>query len=81
MSVEGTPARAGSLQGRLARLGFEDAGRAVRLLSDPGLVGLGTDAVDDLSLAPDPDLALAALSRVAETGHPESRALVAAPKP
>ena len=51
MSVEGAPdARAGSLQGRLARLGFEDAGRAVRLLSDPGLVGLGTDAVDDLDL-------------------------------
>ena len=67
MSADGAPeSRAGSLQGRLARLGFVDAARAVRLLSDPGLVGLGVAAVDDLALAPDPDLALTTLSRVAE---------------
>ncbi|MFN8169645.1 MAG: bifunctional [glutamine synthetase] adenylyltransferase/[glutamine synthetase]-adenylyl-L-tyrosine phosphorylase [Candidatus Nanopelagicales bacterium] len=68
MSVEGAPeARSGSLQGRLARLGFVDPARAVRLLSDPGLVGLDGEAVDALALAPDPDLALATLSRIADT--------------
>ena len=41
MNVDGD-ARSGSLQGRLARLGFVDAARGVRLLSEPGLVGLGT---------------------------------------
>ena len=79
MTVEGNPAaRAGSLQGRLARLGFADPARAVRLLSDPGLVVLGSAAVDDLALAPDPDLALATLSRVADTRSPSALALVAA---
>ena len=68
MNADGAPAtRAGSFQGRLARLGFVDPARAVRLLSDPGLVGLDDTAVEDLALAPDPDLALTALSRVAET--------------
>jgi glutamate-ammonia-ligase adenylyltransferase len=77
MSLDGTAeGRAGSLQGRLARLGFADAALAVRLLSDPWLVGLGTDAVVDLSLAADPDLALGTLSRIAETGGPAARALV-----
>jgi glutamate-ammonia-ligase adenylyltransferase len=79
MTVDGIPdPRAGSLHGRLARLGFADAGRAVRLLSDPGLVGLGVDAVDDLALAPDPDLALTALSRVAELRISAARDFVAA---
>jgi glutamate-ammonia-ligase adenylyltransferase len=79
MTVEGNPAaRAGSLQGRLARLGFADPARAVRLLSDPGLVVLGSAAVDDLALAPDPDLALATLSRIADTRSPSALALVAA---
>jgi len=78
MSLDGAAeGRAGSLQGRLARLGFADAALAVRLLSDPGLVGLGTDAVVDLSLAADPDLALGTLSRIADTGDPAARALVA----
>ncbi|MGD9955831.1 MAG: bifunctional [glutamine synthetase] adenylyltransferase/[glutamine synthetase]-adenylyl-L-tyrosine phosphorylase [Candidatus Nanopelagicales bacterium] len=78
MSLDGSAeGRAGSLQGRLARLGFADAALAVRLLSDPGLVGLGSDAVVDLSLAADPDLALGTLSRMADTGDPEARALVA----
>jgi glutamate-ammonia-ligase adenylyltransferase len=79
MTTDGTHgARAGSLQGRLARLGFADAARAVRLLSDPGLVGLGDPAVDDLGLAPDPDLALTTLSRVAETRARGADAFVAA---
>ncbi len=79
MTTEGThAARAGSLQGRLARLGFVDAARAVRLLSDPGLVGLDDAAVDDLGLAPDPDLALTTLSRIAETRARGADAFVAA---
>ena len=79
MTSEGArAARAGSLQARLARLGFVDSARAVRLLSDPGLVALGTPAVDDLALAPDPDLALTSLSRIAETGHEWAAAFVEA---
>ncbi|MDA8436418.1 MAG: bifunctional [glutamine synthetase] adenylyltransferase/[glutamine synthetase]-adenylyl-L-tyrosine phosphorylase [Actinomycetales bacterium] len=79
MTADGAPAaRAGSLQGRLARLGFVDAGRAVRLLSDPGLVSLGDAAVDGLALAPDPDLALTTLARVAETRARGAEELVAA---
>jgi glutamate-ammonia-ligase adenylyltransferase len=77
MSLDGTAeGRTGSLQGRLARLGFADAALAVRLLSDPVLVGLGTAAVDDLGLAADPDLALASLARIAETGDAAARAFV-----
>jgi [glutamine synthetase] adenylyltransferase / [glutamine synthetase]-adenylyl-L-tyrosine phosphorylase len=79
MTADGSPAaRAGSLQGRLARLGFADAARAVRLLSDPGLVTLGSAAVDDLALAPDPDLALTSLSRIAESGALSASSFVVA---
>ncbi|MSX38432.1 MAG: bifunctional glutamine-synthetase adenylyltransferase/deadenyltransferase, partial [Actinobacteria bacterium] len=68
MVTERTPeARTGSLHVRLARLGFADAGRAVRMLSEPGLVGLGVEAVEDLALAADPDLALTTLSRMVES--------------
>jgi [glutamine synthetase] adenylyltransferase / [glutamine synthetase]-adenylyl-L-tyrosine phosphorylase len=78
MNVDGVrEGRAGSRQGHLARLGFVDPARAVVLLSDPGLVVLGDDAVDDLALAPDPDLALLALSRIAETRSGAALALVA----
>ena len=72
----GQDVRSGSLQGRLARLGFADAARGVRLLSEPGLVALGSEGLDDLALAPDPDLALATLSRIAETREPPARAFV-----
>ncbi|MEI8057657.1 MAG: bifunctional [glutamine synthetase] adenylyltransferase/[glutamine synthetase]-adenylyl-L-tyrosine phosphorylase [Actinomycetes bacterium] len=58
--------RGGSLAVRLTRLGLADPERAVRMLSAPSLAGLQGDVVDDLVLAPDPDLALAALSRIAE---------------
>ncbi|MFN8147252.1 MAG: bifunctional [glutamine synthetase] adenylyltransferase/[glutamine synthetase]-adenylyl-L-tyrosine phosphorylase [Candidatus Nanopelagicales bacterium] len=77
MNVEGD-ARAGSLQGRLARLGLSDAARGVRLLSEPGLVGLGSAAVDDLAKAPDPDGVLTTLSRLADGGSPDAAAFVAA---
>ena len=57
-----------TLAGRLARLGFADAARAERLLTDLG----GTDADDAgpdplltaLAAAADPDLALTGLARV-----------------
>ncbi|HET7901283.1 MAG TPA: bifunctional [glutamine synthetase] adenylyltransferase/[glutamine synthetase]-adenylyl-L-tyrosine phosphorylase [Candidatus Nanopelagicales bacterium] len=77
MTADGD-ARASTLQGRLARLGFDDAARGVRLLSEPGLVGLGADAVDDLAKAPDPDGVLTTLSRLAESGDPQAAAFVAA---
>ncbi len=70
--------RAGSLQGRLARLGFADAARGVRLLSEPGLVALGSAAIDDLALAPDPDLALTTLSRVADAASFDALSFVSA---
>jgi glutamate-ammonia-ligase adenylyltransferase len=73
----GREARAGSLQGRLVRLGLVDAARAVRLLSEPGLVVLGDSAVEDLAVAADPDLALVTLSRLADTGHAAARSLLA----
>jgi len=69
--------RAGSLQGHLARLGFADPARAVVLLSDPGLVVVGDAAVDDLALAPDPDLALGTLARVTDTRAAAALAFVA----
>lgn len=68
MNVEGD-ARTGSLQGRLARLGLSDAARGVRMLSEPGLVGLGSAAVDDLAKAPDPDGVLTTLSRLGRRRH------------
>ena len=77
MNVEGD-ARTGSLQGRLARLGLSDAARGVRMLSEPGLVGLGSAAVDDLAKAPDPDGVLTTLSRLADGGTAEAAAFVAA---
>ncbi len=73
----GREARAGSMQGRLVRLGLVDAVRAVSLLSDPGLLVLGEEAVEDLASAADPDLALVALSRIADTGRADARAFLA----
>ncbi len=79
MTIDGGPAaRAGSLQGRLVRIGLVDAARAVRLLSDPGLVALGVAAVDDFARAPDPDLALTTLSRIADTRGMASTLFIAA---
>ncbi len=77
MNADGD-ARSGSLQGRLARLGLSDAARGVRLLSEPGLVGLGTLALDDLAKAPDPDGVLTTLSRLAEGATPEASAFLEA---
>jgi GMP synthase-like glutamine amidotransferase len=54
--------------GRLVRLGFDEPARARDLLAHPALATLTAheSAVDDLAIAADPDLALAALLRVAE---------------
>ncbi|MEU6752738.1 hypothetical protein ABZ914_41525 [Spirillospora sp. NPDC046719] len=62
-----TDRRRPSLAGRLARLGFTDAGRAERLLleaeRDAG-AGIGDDLLDALGGTADPDLALNGLLRV-----------------
>ncbi|GAA0277397.1 bifunctional [glutamine synthetase] adenylyltransferase/[glutamine synthetase]-adenylyl-L-tyrosine phosphorylase [Actinomadura nitritigenes] len=62
-----TDRRRPSLAGRLARLGFTDAGRAERLLleaeRDAG-AGIGDDLLDALGGTADPDLALSGLLRV-----------------
>ncbi len=67
-----TPSRASSLEGRLARLGFADPAKAVRLLADPAVAGLVDpleDVFDDGVLSafgatPDPDLALLGVVRM-----------------
>ncbi|MBX6765674.1 MAG: hypothetical protein IRY90_00695, partial [Actinomadura rubrobrunea] len=55
MSVPRTPDRRPSLPGRLARLGFNDAGRAERLLREAAEAGtpLGDDLLDDLGATAD----------------------------
>nr|WP_157407446.1 bifunctional [glutamine synthetase] adenylyltransferase/[glutamine synthetase]-adenylyl-L-tyrosine phosphorylase [Actinomadura atramentaria] len=67
MSEPWTSERRPSLTGRLARLGFTDAARAERLLTDadrgPGTVP-GGELLDALGAAADPDLALGGLLRL-----------------
>jgi len=69
-----TVPRTYSFEGRLARLGFADPGRAQRLLASPALSGLVDpleDVFDDgvlvaLAATPDPDLALLGVVRMLE---------------
>jgi [glutamine synthetase] adenylyltransferase / [glutamine synthetase]-adenylyl-L-tyrosine phosphorylase len=69
-----TAGRAGTVAGRLVRLGFADPGRAQELLGDlalTGLLGPGPDVaadplVTEIGRMPDPDLALAGLVRFIE---------------
>jgi [glutamine synthetase] adenylyltransferase / [glutamine synthetase]-adenylyl-L-tyrosine phosphorylase len=69
-----TAGRAGSVAGRLVRLGFADPGRAQELLAVPSLTGLlgpGADVVEDplvteIGRTADPDLALSGLVRFIE---------------
>src|ERR1022692_3428757 len=60
--------RGTTLAGRLASLGFADADRAERLISD-GLAldihGTDADLIEALAAAADPDAALAGLARLA----------------
>ncbi|GAA4145056.1 bifunctional [glutamine synthetase] adenylyltransferase/[glutamine synthetase]-adenylyl-L-tyrosine phosphorylase [Actinomadura keratinilytica] len=66
MSVSWTPDRRPSLPGRLARLGFNEAGRAERLLKEAEDAGvpLDDDLLDGLGATADPDLALDGLLRL-----------------
>ena len=64
-----TEGRIASVAGRLVRLGFTDVEKAQTLLSDPSLGELGSagdpaDLLDALAATADPDLALAALTRL-----------------
>lgn len=76
MPAEGNRDRQGSLQSRLVRVGFADSDSALARLSSPFLERLGGVAVDDLAIAPDPDLALIALSRLGESGSAAAVAFV-----
>ncbi|WP_119729627.1 bifunctional [glutamine synthetase] adenylyltransferase/[glutamine synthetase]-adenylyl-L-tyrosine phosphorylase [Thermomonospora amylolytica] len=63
MSELWTPDRRPSLAGRLARLGFTDAGRAERLLAEAAADGtpIADPVLESLGAAADPDLALRGL--------------------
>ncbi|KOX23621.1 bifunctional [glutamine synthetase] adenylyltransferase/[glutamine synthetase]-adenylyl-L-tyrosine phosphorylase [Nocardiopsis sp. NRRL B-16309] len=53
--------------GALARRGFSDSTRALRLMTGAGLdAGADTDVISDLAAAPDPDQALLGLIRILE---------------
>lgn len=76
------PARPSSRAGAVARLGFADSARALRLLEDPHLAGI-VDPMDDvfgdgvvraLADTADPDQALLALVRLLEAVHREHTA-------
>lgn len=57
------------VRGELARHGFVDTERSARFIAAPELAHLDRDALmDDLAQTADPDLALLALLRLAETG-------------
>lgn len=60
---------------RLARRGFTDPAKALRLLAEPGLDGLAADPVllDALAATADPDLALLGLSRLLEAAEETDR--------
>ncbi|MEU6035215.1 bifunctional [glutamine synthetase] adenylyltransferase/[glutamine synthetase]-adenylyl-L-tyrosine phosphorylase [Actinomadura sp. NPDC047616] len=85
MSVPWTPDRRPSLPGRLARLGFNEAGRAERLLREAEDAGvpLGDDLLDGLGATADPDLALDGLLRLltAASGDRELRAALEHERP
>ncbi|MCX4685233.1 bifunctional [glutamine synthetase] adenylyltransferase/[glutamine synthetase]-adenylyl-L-tyrosine phosphorylase [Kitasatospora purpeofusca] len=60
---------------RLARRGFTDPAKALRLLAEPALDGLAADPVvlDALAATADPDLALLGLSRLLEAAEETDR--------
>ena len=78
--------RGATLAGRLTRLGFADAKRAVRILADDALVAVVGDLTDEdpagllaaLGDVADPDQGLLALTRIAGVVHPDpaNRALL-----
>ena len=66
MPAEGNRDRQASLHSRLIRSGFVDSDAAVARLSDPVFASWTGEVVDDLAIAPDPDLAVLTLSRLAD---------------
>ncbi|GII98081.1 glutamate-ammonia-ligase adenylyltransferase [Sediminihabitans luteus] len=70
--------RSTTLVGRLSRLGFGDATRAAGLLADPALApyvdAAPDEFVDALGWAPDPDLAVLQLVRLAEAATDDDAA-------
>ncbi|MEK2488666.1 bifunctional [glutamine synthetase] adenylyltransferase/[glutamine synthetase]-adenylyl-L-tyrosine phosphorylase [Kitasatospora purpeofusca] len=62
-------------ESRLARRGFTDPAKALRLLAEPALDGLAADPVvlDALAATADPDLALLGLSRLLEAAEETDR--------
>ena len=71
MPAEGNRDRQSSLQSRLIRAGLADSDVALSLLLSPSLSTLSDEFVDDLGVAPDPDLALLSLVRIGESEHPD----------
>ncbi|MBO2446233.1 bifunctional [glutamine synthetase] adenylyltransferase/[glutamine synthetase]-adenylyl-L-tyrosine phosphorylase [Actinomadura barringtoniae] len=71
----GSPDRRPTLAGRLARLGFTDAGRAERMLveEDPG-ERIGDGLLAALGATPDPDLALSGLLRLLAAAESDDQA-------
>lgn len=68
MPAEGNRDRQASLHSRLIRAGFVDSDGALVRLGDPAFARWTDDVVDDLGIAPDPDVAVLTLSRMAEAG-------------
>ncbi len=62
------PDRIASVSGRLARFGFADPDAAERRLLELGFADHG-GVIEELGQVADPDLALAALERIAAAGH------------
>ncbi|WP_017590877.1 bifunctional [glutamine synthetase] adenylyltransferase/[glutamine synthetase]-adenylyl-L-tyrosine phosphorylase [Nocardiopsis ganjiahuensis] len=64
--------------GALARRGFSDSTRALRLVAEAGLdAQADTDVIDSLAAAPDPDQALLGLLRMLEASSDPDEVLVA----
>ncbi|MEV0187318.1 bifunctional [glutamine synthetase] adenylyltransferase/[glutamine synthetase]-adenylyl-L-tyrosine phosphorylase [Kitasatospora purpeofusca] len=70
-----TGSRVSRPETRLARRGFTDPAKALRLLAEPALDGLAADPVllDALAATADPDLALLGLSRLLEAAEETDR--------
>jgi glutamate-ammonia-ligase adenylyltransferase len=69
--AEGNRDRQSTLQSRLIRAGFVDSDAALAQLTDARFADLSDEFVDDLGIAPDPDLALMTLARLADGGASE----------
>ena len=77
MPAEGNRDRQSTLQSRLIRAGFVDSDAALRHLAHPRFAEVRDEFVDDLAIAPDPDLALATLGRLADSRAVQVDAFIA----